>query len=194
MGLAVDQLAIVNEGMKTIGAHCVPLVSSSQDGVPPPSPNLSVVVPVRPDALRLFPFNSGAAMSTARLYDIKQLRVQRKVADDWRMRQKGRCSGLWIHHRDGSIETLGVWNGSAAAPSDLIYDAETDGPLHHLDFHMTKGCRWKDQMEIAFFVSDIIAQGAPSGECQDEEQMALIAKGYYQIMEWEISESKPVST
>jgi hypothetical protein len=108
--------------------------------------------------MRLFPFNSGASMTIAKLSNIKQLRVQKRPADDADPNAGLRYAGLWIYHTDESIETLGLWDGSATMPSELIYDSETDGHLLRLIFHLTRGGRWRDRPKIAYYMSSIVVK------------------------------------
>ncbi|KAM0249386.1 hypothetical protein ACHAQJ_009061 [Trichoderma viride] len=145
MGLIVDQMSVINDSFKTIGVHCHPRKNAATTETITSSPERQIYIHPLPEKLRLFPFNSGASKTMARLYNIKQLRVQKKPANDEDPQAGLRYSGLWIYHTDESIDTLGPWNGSSTVPSDLIYDSETDGHLLRLIFRLTRGGKWKDR-------------------------------------------------
>lgn len=64
-----------------------------------------------------FECNEGALTSTATWYDVVRLQIQ-LIA--------GRCRALYIHHGDGTVETLGLWDPTRR---DAIVEVPPDGAM-----------------------------------------------------------------
>ncbi|KAH6607451.1 hypothetical protein Trco_003764 [Trichoderma cornu-damae] len=135
-------------------------------------------------------------MTSATLYNIEQLEVQKKKVEGLAALGSPpqiHCTGLLIHHGNGVIETLGVWDGSREMESLVIYNAKTDGPLAGLVFLLSHGGRLDDRPSIAYHVIDIIAklvqkEGVVNPDETDHTD--LILRGG-KVVEFEISHDQP---
>ncbi|KAL7916110.1 hypothetical protein GGI35DRAFT_431792 [Trichoderma velutinum] len=194
-GLIVDQMAISYNCFRTIGAHCMP-----KEGVPVhhKSPtSLSgqhLILPAPPRVLRRSAFRNFAVVTSAQLYDIKQLRVLLKDALDCDNNHMYRYSGLWILHGDGSVETIGCWDESLTKHGKVIYN-DTDGQLTRVNFRLKDGRHPCIQNEIIRYVVQITPRVIPHGSDQkdrDEEPWRYTEIGEYLVF-CKIACSKKVS-
>ncbi|RFU74356.1 hypothetical protein TARUN_7891 [Trichoderma arundinaceum] len=198
LGIIVDRVAVVNDTLKAFGVHCKArgrLAGEDEELSAATEPPISLPSP--PETLNSFPFNSGSNMSTARMVDIKQLRVQKREVRDQYGEPVMRCCGLWILHGDGTIEILGLWDGSRTAESITFYNAEADGRIHNMVFHLTRGGNWKDRLSIAYHVSNIIAQVVVGEEDMGEVHAVPpneVASPPDKVFSWEISWAEPLLT
>ncbi|PON29560.1 hypothetical protein TGAM01_v201809 [Trichoderma gamsii] len=139
------------------GAHCE---SRQYPDIPEkiaPLPEWQVTHPAMPDIVAKSWLPGQVKMTTAELTNIKQLRVQYRLI----MPENAlRCAGLLIHHTDGSIESVGCWDGSLTIPSELIYDSETDGELFRLVFHMKFRPYLNKVNEASYYMSKIVAHAS----------------------------------
>lgn len=195
-GLIVDQLAVESHSLKTFGIHCkVGEGSANIDETPTFSSEYQVVRPVLPDILRGPPFNSGPAVTWAKLSNIKQLRILKRETYGLDNKKLPRCCGLWICHGDGSIETLGIWDGCMTESAKVIYNAETDGRLNRVIFQLRRGRNLDARSECDYVANIAIRLARPGGteEHRDEEHNGLPLDGD-KTVELEVSEAQPVST
>ncbi|KAL7950334.1 hypothetical protein V8C42DRAFT_361243 [Trichoderma barbatum] len=173
MGLIVDQMAISFGCFRTIGARLVPKegVTINHEALNSPSEH-DVRLPNVPSSTRQMPFKTGGFMTRANLSSIKQLRVLAGQAHDMNEKLVYRCRGLWILHKDGSIETLGSWDGSLIDEAKLIYDDTTDGNLTKVIFQFRKGKNIYTRPEEIYYVANIatrVMKHEGVDEYRDEE-------------------------
>lgn len=153
-GLIVNTLLKSENKLTMFGAHCESRQYPDITEKRAPLPEWQVSHPVMPDIVANSWLPGQVKMTTAELTKIKQLMVQYRLI----MPENAlRCAGLLIHHTDGSIESVGCWDGSLTTPSELIYDSETDGELFHLVFHMRFRPYLPKFNEASYYMSKIVA-------------------------------------
>lgn len=87
--------------------------------------------------------------TVAKLSNIKALSIQqKKLATN--VGPQPYCAGLCIYYMDGSIGTLGQWDGSLTADSKVIYNSTADGPLESLTF------QYGDWPETESYITNIV--------------------------------------
>ncbi|KAL7919216.1 hypothetical protein ACQKWADRAFT_329966 [Trichoderma austrokoningii] len=168
-GLIVNTLWMTESKLPVFGTHCEARKYPETTGeTAPPLSRCQVSHPVIPETVLDTWCHDQMKATRAKLAEIRQLRIQKRlIMPECDLR----CAGLLIHHMDGSIETLGSYDGSLTAPSELIYDGETDGELHDLVFHLKlRQYRFKG-IKFAYYVSDIVAHSEDfePKDTEDEE-------------------------
>ncbi|OTA08084.1 hypothetical protein A9Z42_0090310 [Trichoderma parareesei] len=139
MGLIVDQLAMMKGSFKTLGVCCKPAeVSADLDETVNSSSGLHVIRLALPKLLKKPPSKTDTVFTRAQLSNIKQLRILHRDVDASDSQRGLRWCGLWIHHHDGTIETLGLWDDYLTKKAKIIYDAETDGRLIRIAFQLRR--------------------------------------------------------
>ncbi|KAL6698291.1 hypothetical protein J3F84DRAFT_367092 [Trichoderma pleuroticola] len=194
-GLVVDQMSIFFGFFKTMGSHCVLNEGVVADHESPTSSSgLHLTLPDRPRVLRRLGFTPFSVVSSARLYDIKQVRVLLKDARDFGNNRSFRYCGLWFLHGDGSVETLGSWDESLTKFAKVIYN-EADGRLTRVIFRLKEGrhpCVWA---EVVRYMSDISLRVVPheSEEEDTEEEPWMFTEAGDYVIHCKIASSKKVS-
>jgi hypothetical protein len=153
-GLIVNTLFKIENKLTIFGAHCESRQNLGVAGEIAPLPESRVSFPAVPKILKDSWWPNPVKVTRASLTKVKQLRIQRRLI--WPDNDL-RCAGLLIHHTDGSIETLGCWDGSVTTPSNLIFDSETDGELRRLVFHLKFRNSVGNCNKISYYMSNIVA-------------------------------------
>ncbi|KAL7963300.1 hypothetical protein V8C34DRAFT_267811 [Trichoderma compactum] len=194
-GLIVDQMATSYNCFKTIGAHCRPQEGIAADHKSPTSSSgLHLVLPDRPRVVRRLGFGNFSVVNSAKLYDIKQLRVLLKDARDFENNRTYRYCGLWLLYGDESVETIGSWDESLTQYAKVIYNV-ADGRLTRVNFRLKEGRHPCVYSEVVRYVSKITTRVVPHGsdeEDPDEEPWRFTQTGDY-LVHCKISYSKKVS-
>ncbi|KAL6883902.1 hypothetical protein HDV57DRAFT_433474 [Trichoderma longibrachiatum] len=105
----------------------------------------------------------------ARLSNIKQLRILHRDVDVSDPQKGLRWCGLWIHHHDGTTETLGLWDDFLTKNARIIYDAETDGPLKRIAFQLRRRMPGDGKPGQSEYVVKISAKVAPLDDTESNE-------------------------
>lgn len=163
-GLIVNTLWMTESKLTMFGAHCESRPHPGTTGETTPLSGCQVPYPAIPGAVWNRWCRGQTKATRANLTKVKQLRVQkRRIVPEYDLR----CAGLLIHHTDGSIETLGCYDASLTAPSQLIYDCETDGELHGLVFHLrARPHLFNGNIRVSYYVSKIVARAKRPREQQ----------------------------
>ncbi|PTB70597.1 hypothetical protein BBK36DRAFT_139084 [Trichoderma citrinoviride] len=167
MGLIVDQLAMTKGSFKTLGVCCKATEEGASHETADSLSGQRVTLPAIPEVLRKPSFNTDTVLTRAKLSNIKQLRVLQRDVDVSESNKGLRWCGLWIHHHDGTTETLGLWDDYLTKNARIIYDAERDGRLIRMLFRLRRKlpvvvapC---DDAETAKHTGDV--QKGDRGEC-----------------------------
>lgn len=160
-GLIVNSLVMGHKCFSSIGVHCESRENSGITGASTSLLEWQVSLPAAPERVRKSLWPEDTRVTTANLTQIKQLKVQKRPVVDGKPEAGLRYAGLLIHHTDESIETLGRWDGSSIAPSEMVYDSETDGQLLRLVFILTFRPIYIDDLKnfanISYYMSNIVA-------------------------------------
>ncbi|KAK5991885.1 hypothetical protein PT974_05272 [Cladobotryum mycophilum] len=136
-------------------------------------------------------YRSGWASNRtmARMSDIKRLTVQKVVVEGSESKDEMRCSGMCVYHTDGSIDTLGQWEGSLMRTSDCIYDASLDGSLFGIEFRMARGKIRESKPNTQYYMANIHIEASASkdggGHRDDSHEFT---SPEYQSFYWKASE------
>lgn len=87
--------------------------------------------------------------TVASLSNVKSLRIQHQNCNTV-FGPEPYCAGLCIYYMDGSVGTLGQWDGSLTVDSKVIYDSAVDGPLDSLAF------QYGEVSEKSSYIMDIV--------------------------------------
>ncbi|KAK1252699.1 hypothetical protein MKX08_003886 [Trichoderma sp. CBMAI-0020] len=187
-GLIVDILSKEDKRLTAFGAHCESRQNTGVAGGKAPLPECQIRLPVVPKVVvdNWYPYLHVVKVTRASLAQVEQLRVQQRL-----VMPTGdlRCAGLFIRHTDGSVETLGCWDGSSTAPSNLIYDSETDGKLCRLVFHLRARATVYHRNAASYYMSNIVAHtDCPQGQRVIERPKYIIDDEEFEIEEMEHEE------
>ncbi|PTB80314.1 hypothetical protein M440DRAFT_1397662 [Trichoderma longibrachiatum ATCC 18648] len=170
MGLIVDQLAMMKGTFKTLGVCCKATEGTANlDETANHPSGLQVIRLALPEVLRKPSSKTDTVFTRARLSNIKQLRILHRDVDVSDPQKGLRWCGLWIHHHDGTTETLGLWDDFLTKNARIIYDAETDGPLKRIAFQLRRRMPGDGKPGQSEYVVKISAKVAPLDDTESNE-------------------------
>ncbi|KAK5996553.1 hypothetical protein PT974_01889 [Cladobotryum mycophilum] len=197
-GLIVDLLTATDLHLNTIGAHTIPdekPIANKKRGNQSSVPLQPFVIPAFGTAPRFLSTNPLASHTTAKLSNVKRLGMQKRDVTDFEGTRRTRCSGLCIYHNDGSIETLGQWDGSLTMNSTIIYNAEVDGIIDALIFQYGRGKMWDEQTETRHYIVDIRVKTSQYVSVEEHQE-----EGYHEkcpldkpAFHWQASEQELIA-
>ena len=201
MGLIVDQLAMTKGSFKTLGVCCKATEEGASHETADSLSGQRVTLPAIPEVLRKPSFNTDTVLTRAKLSNIKQLRVLQRDVDVSESNKGLRWCGLWIHHHDGTTETLGLWDDYLTKNARIIYDAETDGRLIRMLFRLRRKLPVVGKPNQSEYVVNISTLVAPCDDAETAKHTGDVQKGDRgevgpdgdRIVEFETCASRPVS-
>ncbi|UKZ73990.1 hypothetical protein TrVFT333_001644 [Trichoderma virens FT-333] len=169
VGLVVDKAAISLDGIKTIGVRCMPKEGVATNKAPVSSSGLHLTLPTPPRCVKRRRFKHEGVVTRAHLYDIKQIRLLTKPARDFDNLPILRYCGLWILHGDGSVDTIGCWDGALTKSAKVIYD-ETQGRLTRIIFRVKDGRYPENPTDLVPFIFNITIRITPHDSSEQDRE------------------------
>lgn len=129
-----------------------------------PQPLIRIPVPF------IFMDDMNIFQTMANLSNVKRLRIQQRYTTK---SANLYCAGICVYYMDGSVGTLGQWDGSLTVESKTIYDATLDRPLESLTFRYGSG------YETEKYIIDIIANSSPNTGINQKEKKDKSGRDFY---------------
>ncbi|EHK22384.1 uncharacterized protein TRIVIDRAFT_216014 [Trichoderma virens Gv29-8] len=136
---------------------------------PVSSSGLHLTLPTPPRCVKRRRFKHEGVVTRAHLYDIKQIRLLTKPARDFDNLPILRYCGLWILHGDGSVDTIGCWDGALTKSAKVIYD-ETQGRLTRIIFRVKDGRYPENPTDLVPFIFNITIRITPHDSSEQDRE------------------------